>query len=648
MARTSNIPKHKLIKQVKIPQSTFQKPQLDKLLNHALTLHQQGQFKEAQHFYENILKIQAMHFDALQLLGVLFAQQNCYEQAVELIGKALKINPNHVIANNNLGIALRELNQLDVAMYHFNKAVNLDPNYLEALQNLANVQFELELFDLAIRSFDKLIQIKCDDVSALNQRGIALMELSEFHQALESYEMAISIKPDMMEAHNNRGIALQELGKFEVAMASFDEAIRLKPDYAEAYCNRGVVLQALKKEEEAIASFEMAIHLRPDYAKAYNNLGNIFQDLKQFERAMVYRDKALSLQPNFEDAIYNKASLLFLQNKLDSAIELFDKVLDSKPNYSNAWWNKSLALLAKGNLEFGWPLFEWRYLAVKGLNKRFFNQPRWTGVESIIDKVILLYSEQGLGDTIQFCRYTKLVSNLGARVILEVPKPLITLLDNLEGVFQLVEQGDDLPAFDYHCPLMSLPLAFETKLESIPAPISYIQSLQFKVTLWQNRLGKKIKPRIGLAWSGNPEHKNDQNRSVSLSEWIPWLPDGYEYISLQKLLSSKDRIILDENPGIISFADDLNDFVDTAGLVECLDLVITVDTSVAHLSGALGKKTWILLPFTPDWRWMLERNDSPWYPSVKLYRQQVIDDWAGVFKKIKIDLLEKEALILAC
>jgi tetratricopeptide (TPR) repeat protein len=648
MATTPNIPKRQLTKQLKTPQSTFQKPRIDALLNQGLAFHQRGQLKDAQNIYENILKIQSMHFDALQLLGVLFAQQNCYKKAVELIGKALKINPNHVIANNNLGIALRELKQLDVAMHHFNKAVNLDPNYLEALQNLANVQFELRLFDLAIRSFDKLIQIKCNDASAHNQRGIALMELSQFDQALESYKMAISIQPDMVEAHNNRGIALQKLGKFEVAMASFDEAIRLKPDYAEAYCNRGIVLQALMKGEEAIASFEIAIHLRPDYAEAYNNLGNIFQDLKQFEHAMVYRDKALSLQPNFEEAMYNKASLLFLLNKVDSAIELFDKVLDSKPNYSNAWWNKSLALLAKGNLDFGWPLFEWRYLAVKGLDKRFFNQPRWTGAESLIDKVILLYSEQGLGDTIQFCRYTKLVCNLGARVILEVPKPLTALLGNLEGVFQLVEQGDDLPAFDYHCPLMSLPLAFQTNLESIPAPISYIQSLQFKVTLWQNRLGKKIKPRIGLVWSGNPEHKNDQNRSVSLTEWIPWLPDGYEYISLQKLLSSKDRIILDENPGIISFTDDLNDFVDTAGLVECLDLVISVDTSVAHLSGALGKQTWILLPFTPDWRWMLERSDSPWYPSVKLYRQQVIDDWASVFKKIKIDLLNKEALILGC
>ena len=640
MAFTPNIPKRQLIKQVKTAQPTFQKIQLDALLNQGLALHQQGQLKEAQKIYENILKIQPMHFDALQLFGALLAQQNCFEQALELIGKALKINPNHVIVNNNLGIVLRELKQLDIAMHHFNKAANLDPNYLEALQNLANVQFELRLFELAIQSFDKLIQVKYDDASAHNQRGIALMELSRFDQALESYAIAISIQPDMVEALNNRGIALHEFGKFEEAMASYDEAIRLKPDYAEAYCNRGITLQALMQVEAAIECFEMAIHLRPDYAKAYNNLGKIFQGLKQFERAMFYIDKALSLEPHFEDAMYNKASLFFLQNKLDSAIELFDKVIDSKPNYSNAWWNKSLALLAKGNLDFGWPLFEWRYLAVQGLRKRLFNQPRWSGAEPLIDKVILLYSEQGLGDTIQFCRYTKLVANLGARVILEVPKPLTTLLNNLDGVFQLVEQGGDLPEFDYHCSLMSLPLAFNTNLESIPPPILFIQSLQSKVDLWQKRLGKKIKPRIGLVWSGNPEHKNDQNRSVSLTEWIPWLPDGYEYISLQKLLSSKDRIILDENPSIISFANDLNDFVDTSGLVECLDLVISIDTSVAHLSGSLGKQTWVLLPFAPDWRWMLERTDSPWYPTIKLYRQPVMDDWTSVFKKIRMDLLE--------
>ena len=262
-----------------------------------------------------------------------------------------------------------------------------------------------------------------------------------------------------------------------------------------------------------------------------------------------------------------------------------------------------------------------------------------------MDKTVLLYGEQGLGDIIQFSRYAKLVSNLGAKVILEIPKSLSLLMKNLEGVSQLVVQGQQIPSFDFHCPLLSLPLAFQTNLSNIPHENSYISldDMADRAMKWEEKLGPRTLPRIGLVWSGNSKHKNDQNRSILLKNILPYLPKKYAYVSLQKEVRDVDLSALEFNPHIISFADHLNDFVDTAALINCLDMVLSVDTSIAHLSGALGKKTLVLLPCVPDWRWLLNRTNSPWYPTVKLYRQTVMGDWNAVFDKVKSDLNRGDA-----
>jgi hypothetical protein len=276
--------------------------------------------------------------------------------------------------------------------------------------------------------------------------------------------------------------------------------------------------------------------------------------------------------------------------------------------------------------------------------KRLFDRPTWLGVESLQGKTILLYGEQGLGDFIQFARYAKLVADLGATVILEAPQVLAGLLENLEGVSQLVIKGKKLPYFDYQCPLLSLPLALKTNLSNIPNSVRYlnIDNHQNKILEWKTRLAPKLKPRVGLVWSGNPKHTNDHNRSLLLANFLPLLSSQIEYVSLQKEVREVDALILNSNPHILNFASHLNNFVDTAALIESLDLVITVDTSVAHLSAALGKETWVLLSNVPDWRWLLDREDSPWYPSIRLYRQAVIGDWASVLNKVKSDLNSKK------
>lgn len=298
-------------------------------------------------------------------------------------------------------------------------------------------------------------------------------------------------------------------------------------------------------------------------------------------------------------------------------------------------------MLLRGEFETGWREHEWRWKSDQTSSfkeKRAFRQPLWLGQESIAGKSILLYMEQGLGDTLQFCRYVKMVADLGARVILEVHKALATLVSDLEGVSQLITRGTPLPAFDYHCPLLSLPLAFKTTLATIPSSSRYLISDAAKVALWRTRLVGNSAPLIGLVWSGNPIHGNDRNRSIPLADLIRHLPDKFQYVSLQKDVRDMDRTTLETNSNVWKFTDDLDDFTDTAALCECLDLIVSVDTSVAHLCGALGKRTWILLPFSPDWRWLLDREDSPWYSHVKLYRQKSIGAWSEVLNRVAMDL----------
>ncbi len=512
--------------------------QVPEKFQQALALHQSGQFARAQAIYEEILKIQPKHVDALHLLGLIAAQTRNPQRAVELIGKAIAIDPNNAAAHCN--------------------------------------------------------------------RGSALQELKQFNAALVNYDRAIAIDADFAGAYFNRGVVLHELKQLEAALASFDQAIAIKADFAEAHFYRGNVLRELQELDAALASYNQAIAIRSDFVEAYANRGNVFNEL----------------------------------NRLDAARASYDQAIAIDPDYAEAHCNRAVASLLSGDLEKGWLDFEWRWkigLGTRHKGKRNFSQPLWLGGDSIAGKTILLHSEQGLGDSIQFCRYARLVSGLDAKVILEVQEPLRRLFENLTGVSQLLAKGSALPEFDYHCPLLSLPLAFKTNLNSIPAAARYLDSDATSVARWEAKLGKRMKPRIGLVWSGSTNHKND-NRSIPLADLLPQLPTGLQYVSLQKEVHELDRRTLRANAHISNFSDELSDFSDTAALCECLDMVISIDTSVAHMSGALGKATWILLAFNPDWRWLLDRDDSPWYPSVKLYRQASLGDWSGVFERVKADL----------
>jgi TPR repeat/Glycosyltransferase family 9 (heptosyltransferase) len=450
------------------------------------------------------------------------------------------------------------------------------------------------------------LSLSSAEFDAVYARAIACASERNLKLAIQLFDQAILLDPSRAEPYYKRANAYKDLDQNEAAIASYDQAIERRPHYAHAYCNRGVVEQALGRMEAAYLSYARAIALDPaDFMAPYNR-ALLMQDCSRWEEAIADYDRAIALNPQFADALYNRA----------------------------------MAQLFLGDFEAGWRGYEWRWVNARRLGigeARTFKEPRWQG-EEIAGKRLLLYAEAGLGDTLQFCRYATLCARSGASVILEVQAPLVGLLGRLEGVSRVTAAGTDPPAFDYQSPLLSLPLAFKTNLTTIPAPPSYLQAEDVQISQWRHRLGPRSRPRIGLAWSGNPRNAIDPRRSIRLADLIEYLPIEFEYYRLQTHVREYDRAALESSASILSFDDELLDFENTAALCACLDIVITVDTSLAHLAGALGRRTWVLLAHTPDFRWLRDRNDSPWYPSLKLYRQNAASDWTGVFERVAADL----------
>lgn len=482
------------------------------------------------------------------------------------------------------------------------------------------------------------------EVEAQLQSGLALHRAGKLIEAQSIYESILKINPEHAEALHLLGVVAAQSNQHQRAAALIGKAISINPNNAAFHSNRGNSLRELEQFEAAVVSYDTAIRIKPEFADAYVNRGNALRDLKQLDAAIASYNNAISIKPEFASAYYNRGIAQGDMRQLDAAIASYDQAISIIPDNAEASWNKSLALLLKGDFAKAWPLYEWRWDSriVKQITNRetpIFSQPLWSDIENLRGKTILLHSEQGLGDTIQFIRYAKLVAENGGRVIAAVPKPLMNLIQDLDGVSEVVDEESRLPLTDFHCPLLTLPKVFNTTLTTIPTYQAYLHSDSKNVAAWAKTLGEKTQPRVGLVWSGGTGHKNDHNRSIALSSLIDYLPDGIEYVSLQKDVRDSDRLTLAKSSKVRTYDDQIADFSDTAALCDLMDLVISVDTSVAHLSGALGRPTWILLPYVPDWRWLLDRDDSPWYPSVKLYRQNADMLWASVFEKVKADLL---------
>ena len=572
--------------------------------------HQRGELTRAKSLYQAVLKATPNHFDALHLSGVIEAQMHDPRSAVEKIRKALAADPRNAAAYgafSNMGLALTQLGE----------------------------------FETALAAFDRSIALKADHAETHCRRGDVLRALHQPYPALASYQQALALKTDYLAAHGNCGVVLCELEQWEAAIACFDRAIAIRPDCAEAYMNRGNALLELRQWAAALESYDRAIAIKPDFAEAYSNRGIALKELRHWDAALASTAQAIAIRPAYASAHLNRGAVHHALRQFEAARDCFDQAIAISADYAEAHADKGVLSLQHGDFATGWGEYEWRWKSRRGSNireKRNFPQPLWLGDDSLAGKTILLHAEQGLGDTLQFCRYAKSVAALQATVILEVQAPLAGLLSNLDGVSRLVVKGDPLPDFDCQCPLLSLPLAFRTNLSSIPSAPRYLTSDTTKRTHWEAQLGPAERPRIGLVWSGGTLHRDDHHRSIPLAELFEALPTGFEYVSLQKEVRDRDTPFLRAAPHLRHFADQLFDFTDTAALCDCLDLIISVDTSVAHLSAALGRKTWMLLPFNSDWRWLLNRNDTPWYPSMTLYRQTQAGGWSEVLTRLRKDL----------
>ena len=568
---------------------------ISQTLDRAIQFHQAGDFQQAERYYKSILQADPQHAEALHLLGVLCHQMGRDDLAVTYIGEALRLKPNFPEAHTNLGGVLRQQGRLDEAVASLRQALHFDPNCAEAYNNLGN----------------------------------ALRDQKKLDEAIAALKQCLRLRPGYAETHHNLGVVYREQGKLDEAVECYREALRLRPGYAEAHNSLGNVFKRQGKLEEAAQCYRQALFLKPSLVEVHNFLGLVLQQ----------------------------------QGKLDEALACYSEALRHKPDYFEAHFNRGILLLLHGDLERGWQEYEWRWRD-KNYNPCRFSQPLWDGSD-LKGKTILFHAEQGIGDAIQFVRYAPLIQKRGGTVLFECPAPLTRLFANLPGIDRLVPADSPLPAFDVHLPLLSAPGIFGTTLATIPADIPYVfaervasASGEWRVASDEGPLHSPLATRhspllvatrhspllvatrhspllVGVSWQGNPDHLGDRYRSFPLKcfEALARV-QGVRLFSLQKGFGTEQLTEVNDLFPVVDLGSQFRDFMDMAAVMMNLDLVVTVDSAPAHLAGALGIPVWVALPLVPDWRWLLNRADSPWYPTMRLFRQTTWGDWNSVFERM--------------
>ena len=538
--------------------------------------------------------------------AVALHQQGRLREAEKLYARVLKAAPDQFDALHLLGLAKAQGGQMGEAHRLISGALKLNPKMPDAWVNLANVLHALKRDTEALDCLDKALALRAGDANALQSRGNALLALGRPQEALACFDEVLARNPRHGEARLNRGSALAGLGRTAPALADFDAALALMPGHPAALYNRGNALAALGRYDEALAAFDRALAAAPGHGNAWNNRGRALQALGRHAEAVASFDKAIELHKDNADAHFNRA----------------------------------LSLLTLGDLARGFEQYEWRWQR-SGMRdtRRGYGKPLWLGEYPLARKTILLHAEQGLGDTIQFARYAPRLARAGATVVLEVQPELKNLLAGVEGVASCHARGDQLPAYDVHCPLGSLPLAFKTEPASIPADIPYLRADQGRLAQWRARIDDLPGKRITIAWAGNASHANDRNRSIDLKLLEPLLAlEGTSFLSIQRELRGDDAETLARLSNVRHLGGEFADMADTAAIAALTDLTISVDTSVVHLAGALGRPVWVMLPFAPDWRWTLSGGNCPWYPQARLFRQPALGDWPGAIAALRAEL----------
>ena len=630
---------------------------------------QQGRLDVAQAGAEQILRVAPRHPGALHILGVICLQRRQMAEALRWLKKASQADQRNAMIWATLGYACFESAAFRDAVEAFRKAASLDQRAHPALHGLGKSLQALGRHQEAAGALGRAMALDPRNPDYANDRGVALMESGMHAEAIMDFDAVLALAPGFFGAFLNKGLALKKLGDARAALAALDQAITLNPSYAPAHSNRAAILLDLEEFAQALTAAGRATALAPNFAEAWNNNGLAQLGLEKREAALESFGQAVRCDPANAAAHYNAAGVhwqcgdyalaveayrlclraapqhLMALNDLGlaeaargnhlAALECYDGALRLVPDFAEAQFNKSLTCLLLGDLTEGWRLWEARKRKKIPVGFQDFGLPLWTGAQDISGRRILLNWEQGFGDTIQFIRYAPLVQAKGANVALMVQPELAPLIRRVMPDIQVV---DEVPSdATLQCPLMSLPRALDTSLQSIlPSPLWTADKARRQ--LWRARLGEAGKPRIGVSWRGNPKQINDRHRSMALRDILTLFDQSADWFGIQKGMPEIDYAFLSEAPGLRVFDDEIKDFEDTAALVAEMDLVISVCTSFAHLAGSIGQECWVMLSFNSDWRWLLDRKDSPWYASVRLFRQKHIGDWAGVLDEVRTAL----------
>jgi tetratricopeptide (TPR) repeat protein len=539
-------------------------------------------------------------------------QAGRFADAGEIYRRILIQQPNHTDALHLLGVISHQTGHSDAAIDLIQRAIAINPGIAQYHNNLGNVLRDKGLSNEAIAAYRNAVRLKLDYPEAHYNLAVALRAIGQIDQAIAAYRNALSFNPKFADAHNDLGSALREKGSLDKSIAALREAIRLQPDLHKAYNNLANALQEKGQLDEAILALRHALQIKPDIAEIHNNLGNIL------------RDRGL----------------------LDDAVAALRQAIRLKPEFAEAHYNLGLIYMLKGDFAEAWPEYEWRWRSKDFPSPRGeFSQPRWEGTE-LNGRSILLHSEAGFGDTIHFARYAPMVAARGGKVLLECHDSLLPLMRDITGIEKLISTTEPLSHFDVHCPMMNLPLAFRTTMQTIPATVPYLHADPSLIESWRARLGPAdAQLRIGLIWAGNRRFRLDGTRSLNLQQLSPLARvPGVKFYSLQKDPPADQAKTPPPGLQLINLGPDLNNFSDTAAVMSLMDLIISTDTSVAHLAGALGLPVWLMLQFMPDWRWHLDREDSPWYPTMRLFRQKSLGDWPEVIERVAqaLDALRNE------
>jgi tetratricopeptide (TPR) repeat protein len=649
---------------------------IEEALRTALAHQQAGRLHEAEQVCRQVLQAEPQNVAALHLLGLAALASGDYDAAIRWISDAIRAGPGHPTLHMSLGEAYRAAGRVDearrsyasassldprLALPHFylglleesqghlpnaeacyRRAVSLDPAYADAHYALGNLAREAGNTAMALEHYERAIANKPDFFDALISLGSLSRECGHVDQARASLQRAIQLRPSAPEAHLLLGNLESACGNFPGAIGCYENALRLNPNLAVATARLGMALLMLNRRDEAIAHFRRAIELQPGLAEAHYNLGTALAEQGDRPAAVEHFEQTLLHDPRFAAAHVNLGAIFQDQDDDDRALAHLDRACQLNPDAAELQFNRGLICLKQGNLAEGWARYHAR-LRLPNFPVRVMSEPLWDG-SPIRDKALLIHAEQGLGDTFQFVRYVRMAAERCERVLLQVQPPLVPLL-RMAGLGPLYGDDDALPSFDFQAPLLSLPGLLGTTLSTIPDEVPYLSVPAELVDRWRDRLKTLSGLRVGIVWRGSPTHALDASRSIPLADFeaLARVP-GVSLISLQKGAGVELRDVRFDVRALDEPWDEASGpFVDTAAVLKNLDLLVAADTAAAHLAGALGAKVWLALAARADWRWMRGRNDSPWYPTMRLFRQTTAGDWHGVFERIARELTRETA-----